>query len=894
MTRTAPVPEKNPNARPLMQSSKDTTNDGQSSKRDPAVAGAGTPERDAFSDLFENATVGLHWVGPDGITLRANPALLAMLGYTEAEYVGRHISEIYADPEIGNDILARLMRGESIRDCRAQLRARDGSLRDVLMSSSARFENGGFIHTRCFIIDISERVKAERRVQARDMVTRALAESRTLDEASPLILAAVCRQLHWQVGGLWLVDERENVLRYVHMFGSPRAPQFEVVSREHAFAPGIGLPGRVWAEGKPAWIADVTEDRNFPRATAAAAEDLHGAFGFPITFNQKVLGVMEFFSVEIRPPDAELLEMMEAIGSQVGQFIERWHAEEVLYRTQDRLRAELADAKLLHEISAAMIHEHDVETLYNRIVDAAETIMNSQFASLQMYYEEGEHAGELRLLAHRGFSPHAAKFWEWVKPTQACSCGIALRTGKRVICSDVEKDQDVAGSEDLASYLETGIHAVQTTPLVSRDGSIVGMISTHWSEPHAPTRRDLRMFDILARQAADLIERKHAEDALRESDRRKDEFLAILSHELRNPLAPIGYAAEIMKRSERVTPEMQWVREVLDRQVHQMGRLLDDLLDVSRITRGTIELRRRPVALRTVVNEAIEAARPIIEHNGHELLLDIPEEPVFLDADATRLGQMLLNLINNAAKYTEPGGKIWVAASTDGGAVTMRVKDNGIGIPAEMLGRVFDMFTQVDRTKERMEGGLGIGLTLAQRLVMLHGGEIEALSQGEGCGSEFVVRLPKLEVDASIAPELVKSNGHDIAPLRILVVDDNVDAADSMSMFLEQAGHEVRTANDGLAAVAEAERFRPYVILLDIGLPKMHGHDVAQRIRQERGNDVIVIALTGWGQEEDRRRSREAGFDFHLTKPVDFDELNRLLGAVNVREGNDSASILPH
>jgi signal transduction histidine kinase/ActR/RegA family two-component response regulator len=544
-----------------------------------------------------------------------------------------------------------------------------------------------------------------------------------------------------------------------------------------------------------------------------------------------------------------------------------------------------------------MIQEHNVEALYGRIVDAAMTVMQSQFASLQMLYTQLDgsgHAGELRLLAFRGFNPNAAKFWEWVKPTQHCTCGIALRTRSRVIAVDLEKCEDLQGSEDLAVYVQTGIRACQTTPLLSRDGEVVGMISTHWSEPHAPTKRDLRLLDILARQAADLIERKHAEDALRESDRRKDEFLAILSHELRNPLAPIGYAAEIMKKAERVTPELQWVREVLDRQVHQMGRLLDDLLDVSRITRGTIELRRRPVALRAVINEAIEAARPLIEENEHELILDVQEEPVFMNADATRLGQVLLNLVNNAAKYTPRGGHIEVSASSHNGTVTMSVKDDGIGIPKDMLNRVFEMFTQVDRTKEYMEGGLGIGLTLAQRLVQQHGGEIEARSQGEGCGSEFIVRMPRLEMDGELASEVVRDPAHRTTPLRVLVVDDNIDAAESMSFFLEQAGHEVRTANDGLAAVAEAEKFRPYVILLDIGLPKMHGHDVAQSIRKMRGNDVVVIALTGWGQEEDRRRSREAGFDYHLTKPVDFDELNKLLDAVHVREPDQSASILPH
>ena len=880
---------------------------GRKSKRTVAVSSGEVPppltrfapaaHDEDFVDLFEHATIGLHWAGPDGVILRANPALLDMLGYRAEEYVGRHISELHADPELGHDILARLSRGESICDCRAQLRAKDGFLRDVSISSNALFENGRFVRTRCFIVDITAAVNTERRLYARDMVTRALAESRTLEDAAPRVLSAVCRQLNWQVGGLWSVDEAAQVLRYVHMFGSPRAPQFEVVSREHAFAPGVGLPGRVWVSGKPAWIPDVTADGNFPRAAAAAAEELHGAFAFPITLNDKVLGVMEFFSDEIRSPDPGLLDMMDVIGSQVGQFIERWRAEEVLYRTQDQLRSELQDAKLLHEISAAMIQEHDVQSLYGRIVDAAMTIMHSQYASLQMLYSQHNgngHAGELRLLAFRGFNEHAAKFWEWVRPASQSTCGMALVSGVRVIVTDVEKSDAMAGSEDLATYLATGIHAVQTTPLLSRDGDIVGMISTHWSEPHVPTRRDLRLFDILARQAADLIERKHAEEALRESDRRKDEFLAILSHELRNPLAPIGYAAEIMKKAERVTPELQWVRDVLERQVHQMGRLLDDLLDVSRITRGTIELRRRPVALRVVVNEAIEAARPILERNRHELFIDLPEEPVFLNADATRLGQVVLNLVNNAAKYTGPGGYIRVSAVCTNGTVSMSVKDNGIGIPAEMLPRVFDMFTQVDRTKESMEGGLGIGLTLAQRLVMLHGGEIEAQSQGEGCGSEFIVRLPVLHIDDSVQETLLAPEQASRSPLRILVVDDNVDAAESMSIFLQQAGHELRTAHDGLAAVAEADAFRPNVILLDIGLPKMHGHDVAQAIRKQRGNDVVVIALTGWGQEEDRRRSREAGVDYHLTKPVNFEELNKLLGAVNVRESGESASILPH
>jgi PAS domain S-box-containing protein len=436
-----------------------------------------------LTDLFENATVGLHLVNADGVIVHANPAQLVLLGYAHDEYVGHQAREFHADPALADDLLERLSRGENIRDCRAQLRARDGSIRDVLITSSARFEKGQFINTRCFFIDISDRVKSERQLVARDMVTRALAESRTVDEAAPRILGVVCKQLDWQVGGLWSVDESANLLRCVHMFGSPRAPQFEVVSHEHSFAPGVGLPGRVWQSRKPVWIEDVAIDRNFPRKESATAEDLHAAFACPITLNDKVLGVMEFFSGEIRKSDPELLVMMDAVGSQMGQFMERWHAEEVLYQTQDQLRSELKDAKLLHEISAAMIQEHNVESLYERIVDAAMTIMQSQFASLQMLYtrfDDSGHTGELRLLAFRGFNPQAATFWEWVRPASRSTCGLALKSGTRVIASDVEKCDAMAGSDHAARFtrrrsgendldaLERAPHADQARPAPAR------------------------------------------------------------------------------------------------------------------------------------------------------------------------------------------------------------------------------------------------------------------------------------------------------------------------------------------------------------------------------------------------------------------------------------------
>lgn len=388
----------------------------------------------------------------------------------------------------------------------------------------------------------------------------------------------------------------------------------------------------------------------------------------------------------------------------------------------------------------------------------------------------------------------------------------------------------------------------------------------------------------------DITDRKSAEEALREADRRKDEFLATLAHELRNPLAPIRNALHIMQRADGDLDKIDQARQTMERQVQQLTRLVDDLLDVSRITRGKIELRKERVMLVQVLERAIETSLPVIEASGHQLSASLPKEFLWIEADVTRLAQVISNLLNNAAKYTREEGRISLVASLENDQAAVRVRDNGIGIPKEMLSNIFEVFTQVDTSLERAQGGLGIGLTIVKQLVEMHGGTIEAHSEGPGRGSEFVVRLPVVKppkgVKAPVAghfsyppPVKVGKKGNKSpGPLRILVVDDNKDAAGSLAELLHISGHEVRVSHDGPQALQEAQKFLPQVLLLDIGLPGMNGYEVARKMRElPLLQNALLIAQTGWGQEEDRRRSKEAGFKYHLVKPVDPDVLLDIL-----------------
>jgi len=378
----------------------------------------------------------------------------------------------------------------------------------------------------------------------------------------------------------------------------------------------------------------------------------------------------------------------------------------------------------------------------------------------------------------------------------------------------------------------------------------------------------------------DITDRMLAETALRDADRRKDEFLATLSHELRNPLAPLRTALELMRIARDDRAVVDKARATMERQLLHLVRITDDLLDVSRITQNKVEFRRERIDLRAVVHSAVEATRPMIDEHAHMLEEDVPAVPLWADADFTRLSQALSNLLNNAAKYTPNGGQITLRAEQRGTHVVVSVRDNGAGIRAEVLGQVFDPFVQGERSYSRSKGGLGIGLTLARSIVLLHGGTIEARSAGLGQGSEFVVHLPLPPPSAETRSIESRRPATRIAGQRILVVDDNIDAAESLGALLRCLGADVVTVHDGPAALEALRTEKASAAVLDIGMPGMDGYEVARRVRSgPRGNDIKLIALTGWGNDEDRRRSREAGIDHHLVKPVDLHVLEDLLAA---------------
>ncbi len=633
------------------------------------------------------------------------------------------------------------------------------------------------------------------------------------------------------------------------------------------------LSGRCLRTGQALRCDDAEADERVDRE-ACRTVGLRSMIAVPLLYDRRAVGVLKVLSPQpgaFSERDVQTLQLMSGLLAAALSHAAAYEAKQALVEERTgALRQSEERLRLLWEAAAVLLTTEEPDAMLRGLF----TKLAPHFG-LDTYfnYMVNDAGDALRLESCTGIPEETARSITRLEFGQAI-CGTVALQRQPVVATFIQQTDDPK-ARLVKSF---GIRAYACNPLLAGD-RLIGTLSFASRSRDQFDADELEFLRTICHYVTVAYERLRLIQQLRQADRRKDEFLAVLAHELRNPLAPVRNAVEVMRLRDVDDPNLRWARDIIDRQVQQMTRLVDDLLDVSRITRGKVKLQKEPVDLAAVVARAVEISRPLIDARRHELTVTLPPEPVRVEADATRLAQVVANLLNNAAKYTEERGRIWLTVERGGGEAVLRVRDTGVGIPAAMLAQVFDLFTQVDRSEDRSQGGLGIGLTLAKSLVEMHGGSVTAQSEGVGKGSEFVVRLPLL---AELRSEGCEPGGSgrlvESSARRILVVDDNVDAADSLAVLLRLLGNDVRTAPDGPAALEAARAYRPDVVLLDLGLPRMSGYEVCRRLRAGHfANGPLVVALTGYGQDEDRRRTREAGFDHHLVKPVNPDELREVL-----------------
>jgi PAS domain S-box-containing protein len=909
-----------------------------------------------LADFFENATVGLHWVGPDGTILRANRAELEMLGYCREEYVGRPIADFHADEDVICDILKRLKAGEKLDEYPARLQCKDGSIKDVLIDSSVLWRDGSFVHTRCFTRDVTERKRAEAQVRQQEQRNRTILESitdafcaldrdwrfRYVNRQAEVLMGRSRDDLIgkslWEVypdtlgtdvEGNYRRAMDENVTITFENYYPPHDRWYEI----HAYPSpeGLSVYFRDVGQRKRAEIALRESEQRFRQLADAMPQIVWTArpdgnidylnrrwtefTGLPETVGNEGWGQI------LHPDEAQPASERWAASVQSGapfememRLLDRrqhtycWHLIRTLAVHDDagrvarwfgtgtdiheQKRAE-ESSRYLAEASAALASVVDYESTLQKVANLAVPYF-ADWSAVDVINEDGS----LRRLAvaHQDTNKVslAHELMRQYPPDPQSPSGVfaVLRTGKPEIIGEMTDDLLVQGAKDerhLDLIRSLGLKSYICVPLVV-SGKPLGVLTFATSESgRRYTEADLALAMDLAHRAAIAIENTQLYQALRETDRRKDEFLATLAHELRNPLAPIRNALQILKMPRVDAETVERSRDMMERQVNHLVRLVDDLLDVSRVMRGKIELRRERVELATVVARAVETVQPLVDAQGHDLSVRLPTESLPIDGDPVRLTQVVGNLLTNAAKYTEPNGRIRLTAERDGDVTVLRVRDTGIGIAPHMLPRIFELFVQVDHATTKAQGGLGIGLTLAKNLVEMHNGTVEARSEGLGKGSEFIVRLPmSMEpIGDGVDPQPERTTHASLPPgYRLLVVDDNQDAGNSLAMLLRLQGHEVRVAFSGVAALEIAKTYSPDVVFLDIGMPGMDGYEVARRLRQQPGlGKVVLAALTGWGQKEDRRRTAEAGFNHHLVKPPEPEAVESVLAGLKSPRG---------
>ena len=948
--------------------------------------------------LITDARRRIEWV---------NEGFIRITGFSLAEARGRTPDALLYGPETNPGSLAfidqRLRAGEGVR---AEVLRYAKSGRKIWMAVEIQpifDDNGRLVNYLAVQTDVTERKRAERRMEAQYAVMRILGTCSRLEEAVPHLMAAIGETLDFDLAEFWSWDHQTESLRLVDRpWTSPRVGAAWAAETGAATPPSLlaEIAQQVRSSGSPAWIPDLrrAEAGRPNRVDPTARPGPRGAVVAPVSLREEgpAVGVMVFLCRESLERDEPLLKALTTLGRQIGLFAERKRAVSALIEVNARLNAVL-DASTQSSIIAT--DPQGVITIFNvgaeRMLgySAAEMVGKATPLDLHDPAELAAHAATLTaelgspvqgyetLTARARLGGHDVREWTYVRKDGSRLPVLLAVTAFRDpagwikgflgVATDLTAWRAAEGrvrdsEARLRRLVEANIFGVLFGDLTGRvtdaNDALLEMVGhsrdelergeIRWGESVAPTslrlihqcrarlrqagrcepfeievrRKDGRLMPVLLGLALldadraleqssrvvgfclDLTERKRLENELRrhaadlaEADHRKNQFLAMLGHELRNPLAPIRNAVKVMEKLGSADPRLAWARGVIDQQVRQLAHLVDDLLEIARITRGKIRLQLQTVDAADVIARAVETSRPEIEARGHRFSIDLPPRSTLMRADPIRLAQVLSNLLHNAAKYTKDGGHIEFSAVAEGDMVVFRVKDNGIGIPAPMLASVFDLFTQVDPDLDRSQGGLGLGLTLVRTLVEMHGGTVEAQSDGPGLGSLFLVRLPlHRPTEIKVAESLQKTEPNAAAAAaprpsrgrRVLVVDDNVAWARSLAMVLEFEGHQVRLVHDGPTALtAINDGFD--IIFMDIGLPGMDGFEVARRLRERPElAGLPLAAVTGYAEEEARKRSRAAGFNHHLVKPVDPDAILALVASLDGETDGVAASVV--
>ncbi|NRF68206.1 PAS domain S-box protein [Aquincola sp. S2] len=787
--------------------------------------------RDRYLGLFEHAPVAYLTFELDGRIVEANGRAAALLDRTIEQLLRLHFVELIepVDRPAYHRAYSTLLRGVGAQLAELRLRVGNGALRFVDLQIALVADDGtGQSQCRAALIDTTERMA---------MRERGARLAAIVDSSEDAIIGRDLqgRVTAWNEGAerLFGVPAREIIGRTMDDLVPPerRGEELRLLQRLR------------------------TGERLSHVESERRREDGHR---LPVSMSLSPI----------------LDDNRQVIGSSLiaRDITDRKRGERALHQ---RLR----QLDLLSQAGQSLIMgDHRAPQTQHELFDRVRLAIGSE---IYLNYSRGANPDRLALVGCHGLPPERRGPLNEV-PVDGSLCGLIVRQRTPLI---VEQLQDSPMTE--AHHLQAeGAQCFAGFPLLA-GGAVIGVAAFVSTTRQRLREGDLQVIQTVCDQVSAMLERTrlidelHAsEQSLKVADRRKDDFIATLAHELRNPLAPIRNAVGVLRQRADAPDQVAWCRDIIERQVVQMTHLLEDLLDVSRVTRNRIELRRRRILLQQAIEQAVETTRPLIEQHHQTLQLEVPSEALPLYGDLTRLTQVFANLLNNAAKYTDSSGEIRLAVAREGDEVAIRVKDNGIGIDPSQLPQVFDMFAQLEPSLERSHGGLGIGLSLARGLVELHGGRIEARSEGRGRGSEFIVWLPIVHHAADRPAETMPGGLPAAAAhgLRILVIDDNADAARTLAMVLALNGHEVRSAFDGSSGLEAAEAWRPDVAVIDIGMPDLNGYEVCRRLRaQPWGERVLLIACTGWGQDEDRQRARAAGFDAHLVKPIEAEAVLKLL-----------------